>query len=214
MKISVLGTGMVGKAIAVKLATLGHQVTIAGRGAESGELNVWRTPLGISYASYSEARDAPIIFVALNGAVVVDVLRALGDPSLAGKLVIDVSNPLDLSQGGVPTLLAGLSNTTSLGEEIQRLLPQARVVKTLNTMNHLVMVDPGRVPGPHDVFLCGNDAKAKAEVRDLLAEFGWHSPIDLGPIEAARGMEGMMPFWLRAWAALGTADFNYHLARA
>lgn len=213
MKVSVFGTGMVGKTIAARLAGLGHQVTIAGRGAECEELAGWRAPLGIDYAAYHSALDPSTIVVALNGVVVLDVLRALDPSILSGKLVIDVSNPLATSKGGMPTLLTELSNTTSLGEEIQRLLPEALVVKTLNTMNHLLMVDPARIPGPHDVFLCGNDPSAKARVRDLLAEFGWRDPIDLGPIEAARGMEGMMPFWLRAWAALGTADFNYHLAR-
>jgi predicted dinucleotide-binding enzyme len=142
-----------------------------------------------------------------------DAARATGAEALTGKVVIDVTNPLDTSQSGVPVLLPGLSNTTSAGEELQKVFPDARVVKTLNTMNCQVMVAPERVPGLHDVFLCGNDAKAKAQVVALLRSFGWPSPIDLGPIEAARGMEGMMPFWLRLWATFGSADFNYHIAR-
>ena len=213
MQIAVFGTGMVGRTLAGKLAGLGHEVTIAGRGVEADGLADWRAPLGIGYADYAAAAGAEVTILATRGDAVLDAVRAAGPHQFAGRLVIDVTNPLDLSRGGVPVLLPELSNTTSAGEEVQRLLPNAVVVKTLNTMNHLLMVEPARVPAPHDVFLCGNDAEAKARVRALLAQFGWIDPIDLGPIEAARGMEGMMPFWLRAWSALGTADFNYHLAR-
>jgi hypothetical protein len=154
-----------------------------------------------------------MVIFATRGAALLDAARATGAEALAGKVVIDVTNPLATSRSGVPALLPDLSNTTSAGEELQKTFPDARVVKTLNTMNCQVMVAPERVPGLHDVFLCGNDAKAKAQVVALLRSFGWPSPIDLGPIEAARGMEGMMPFWLRLWATFGSADFNYHIAR-
>ena len=112
-----------------------------------------------------------------------------------------------------PTLIPEMSNTTSAGEQLQRRLPEARVVKTLNTMNHLLMVDPSRIAGRHDVFLCGDDDAAKKDVVGLLQEFGWADPIDLGPLAAARGMEGLMPFWFRMWSVVGSPDFNYRIAR-
>lgn len=119
-----------------------------------------------------------------------------------------------MSKGMPPTMIPELSNTTSAGEALQVRLPGAKVVKTLNTMNHEIMVDPARVPGDHDVFLCGDHDAAKADVVSMLAEFGWANPIDLGPLAAARGTEGLMPFWLRMWGAVGNADFNYRIGRA
>ncbi len=151
---------------------------------------------------------------AVNGANIIEVADAVGDAAVAGKTVIDVTNPLDMSNGMPPTLIPELSNTTSAGEALQARLPGAKVVKTLNTMNHQIMVDPTRVPGEHDVFLCGDDEAAKADVAALLNAFGWSDPIDLGPLAAARGTEGLMPFWLRMWGVVGNADFNYRLVRA
>lgn len=214
MKIAVMGTGMVGQALAGKLAELGHDVMMGARDGANPKAVEWAAAHGARNGSYQEAAGfADLVIFAVRGGALLDAAAAAGKNLLQGKVVIDVTNPLDLSGGGVPTLIAGLSNTTSAGEELQRAYPAARVVKALNTVNCEVMVDPARVPGAHDVFLCGNDAAAKAEVVRLLQSFGWPSPIDLGPIEAARGMEGLMPFWLRLWQAIGTADFNYHVAR-
>ena len=112
-----------------------------------------------------------------------------------------------------PTLVPELSNTTSAGEQLQRALPDARVVKTLNTMNDKLMVAPSLIDGAHDVFLCGDHADAKSAVIAMLAEFGWSDPTDLGPLAAARGLEGMMPFWLRMWGVVGSANFNYWIVR-
>jgi predicted dinucleotide-binding enzyme len=154
------------------------------------------------------------VIFAVNGAQVEAVAAAVGDGAVVGKTVIDVTNPLDMSHGMPPVLVPRLSNTTSAGEALQVALPGAKVVKTLNTMNHEIMVDPSRVPGEHHVFLCGDHDDAKADVRGMLAQFGWRDPIDLGPLAAARGTEGMMPFWLRMWAASGSAVFNYRIVRA
>ena len=151
---------------------------------------------------------------AVNGAQIEAVAAVVGDATVAGKTVIDVTNPLDMSQGMPPVLISHLANTYSAGEALQDALPSAKVVKALNTMNHEIMVNPGRIPGEHDVFLCGDHEDAKSDVRSLLAEFGWRDPIDLGPLAAARGTEGMMPFWLRMWGANGSADFNYRIQRA
>lgn len=214
MKIAVMGTGMVGRALAGRLVELGHEVAMGSRSADNPTAVEWSETHGAKSGTYRNvAETAELVLFATNGAALLDAARAAGAPALAGKVVIDVTNPLDTTTGAFPVLIAGMSNTTSAGEMLQAAFPEALVVKTLNTMNCNVMADPSRVPGQHDVFLCGNDAEAKAVVSKLLEDFGWQDPIDLGPIEAARGMEGMMPIWLRLWSALGTADFNYHIAR-
>jgi predicted dinucleotide-binding enzyme len=106
-------------------------------------------------------------------------------------------------------------NTDSLGEQIQRAFPAARVVKALNTVNAQVMVDPAGVGGgDHDLFVCGDDAEAKRQVTDWLGEwFGWRNVVDLGDISTARGTEMLLPLWVRLWAALGTPRFNLKVVR-
>ena len=127
-------------------------------------------------------------------------------------MLIDVANPLDFSQGFPPSL--NPVNTDSLGEQIQRAFPEARVVKTLNTMNASVMVDPASVAGgDHSVFVSGNDADAKGIVSGLLKDFGHRDIIDLGDITTARGAEMVLPIWVRIWGALGTGAFNFKIAR-
>jgi len=149
---------------------------------------------------------------ATAGAGSLDALRSAGASALRGKVLIDIANPLDFSKGMPPTLF--VSNDDSLGETIQRTFPEAKVVKALNTVNANVMVNPGRVPGDHDVFVSGNDTGAKAQVIRLLKdEFGWKSVIDLGDITTARGTESYLHLWLRLYGALQTADFNIHVLR-
>lgn len=212
MKVAVMGTGMVGRSLAGRLSTLGHEVMMGSR--DGSTARAWAEAEGARSGTYTEAAAwGELVIFATRGAALLDAARAAGSGHLDGKVVIDVTNPLDTSGEGLPTLIPALSNTTSAGEELQRAHPGARVVKALNTMTCTVMVDPSRVPGEHDVFLCGNDQAAKAEVEALLGSFGWAAPIDLGPIEAARGLEGLMPFWLRLWRALGTTDFNLRVVR-
>jgi 8-hydroxy-5-deazaflavin:NADPH oxidoreductase len=129
------------------------------------------------------------------------------------KTIVDIANPLDFSHG-VPPALAPVG-TDSLGEQIQRELPQTRVVKALNTVNCEVMVDPARVPGEHDVFVCGDYEDANAQVREVLESFGWppSAILDLGGIAAARGMEGYLLLWLRLWGAIGSGDFNIKVVK-
>lgn len=217
MKYAVLGTGMVGHTLASKLAALGHEVRMGARDATNDAAAQWAAQAGdaAGHGTFADvAAWADRVVVAVNGAHIVSVAQAIPPQAVAGKTLIDVTNPLDGSQGMPPVLVPDLSNTTSAGETLQSLQPEARVVKTLNTMNHQIMVDPERVPGEHDVFLCGDHEDAKGDVREMLAEFGWAAPIDLGPLAAARGMEGMMPFWLRMWGVVGSADFNYRIVRA
>ena len=217
MKYAVLGTGMVGHTLASKLVSLGHEVRMGARDADNEKANAWAVSQG-SHAGHGTFADvagwADRVIVAISGAQIETVAEAVGDSAVAGKTVIDVTNPLDFSHGMPPVLVPHLSNTTSAGEALQAALPSAKVVKALNTMNHEIMVDPTRVSGHHDVFLSGDHDDAKADVCALLAEFGWSDPIDLGPLAAARGTEGMMPFWLRMWGAHGSADFNYSIIRA
>jgi predicted dinucleotide-binding enzyme len=228
MRIAVLGTGMVGQAVAGKLAALGHEVIVGTRDPEATlarsepdylgnpPFKVWReahTEVGLGRPGEAAA-GAELIVNATNGAGSIEMLESAGEDNLAGKVLVDIANPLDSSQGMPPSLF--VSNTDSLGEQIQRRFPQARVVKALNTMNCEVMVDPAKVPGEHDVFVCGEDADAKGQVSELLASFGW--PVervrDLGGISSARGTEMYVALWLRLWGALGTGYFNIAVVRA
>ncbi len=201
MRIGVLGTGMVGRAISGRLAELGHDVRVGSRTEGDG------TVVFADAAAHGE-----LVFNCTNGAASLDALAAAGEENLAGKTLIDVSNPLEFVEG---ELRLSVSNTDSVAERIQRAFPDARVVKTLNTVNCRVMVDPARVPGDHVLFLSGNDAGAKEEARGLLGELGWPAErvLDLGDIASARGAEMYLPLWVRMRTALGTADFNLAIAR-
>jgi len=211
MRFGVLGTGMVGQAIATKLVSLGHEVTMGSRQAGNDKAAAWSAEAGEAghEGSFADAATfGEVVVNATAGAASLDALAAAGADNLANKLLIDVANPLDFS-AGMPPMLA-ISNTDSLGERIQRQFPATSVVKSLNTMNCEVIVEPAKVRGSHNVFLCGNDDSAKAEVKTLLETFGWppDSILDLGDISAARGTEMYLPMWLRIYGALGTGQFN------
>jgi predicted dinucleotide-binding enzyme len=216
MNIGVLGTGMVGTTIASKLVELGHAVKLGARDAKNEKAAAWAKQAAgsASHGTFADsARHGEIVFNCTLGSAALEVLRAAGAENLAGKILIDTSNPLDFSKGMPPTLFSG--NTDSLGEAIQRELPNTKVVKALNTINCHVMVDPSRIPGDHDTFVSGNDAEAKARVIEILRGwFGWKHVIDLGDISTARGTESYLPLWVRLWGALGTPDFNVHIVRA
>lgn len=217
MKIGILGTGTVARTIGARLIALGHEVKIGSRklGNENASAFVEKAGHGASAGTFADAAAfGEIVFLAVAGNAALDVVGGAVGANLVGKILIDVTNPLDFSHGVPPVLIPSLANTTSLGEELQKALPGARVVKSLNTMNADVMVDPGLIEGRHDVFVCGEDAGAKAEVVRLLQSFGWHKPIDLGGISAARGTEAVLPLWLRLWGALGHPRFNFHVAGA
>jgi 8-hydroxy-5-deazaflavin:NADPH oxidoreductase len=212
----VLGTGVVGRAIATKLVEIGHDVTMGSRTAGNEKAVEWAQAAGARAAegTFAQAAEAgEVVFNCTSGAVSLDVLRAAGAGNLAGKVLVDVSNPLDFSRGRPPTL--SVCNTDSVAESIQREFPDARVVKALNTVNNQVMVDPGHLGGAHNLFMCGDDAAAKAQVLDLIEGFGWprDAVIDLGDITAARGMEMYVPLWLRLVGAVGSADFNIAVVR-
>jgi hypothetical protein len=158
------------------------------------------------------AAHGEMVVNATAGGVSLEALELAGEGNLNGKVVMDVSNPLDFSQGMPPTL--AVSNTDSLGEQIQRRFPGAKVVKTLNTMNAYLMVDPAQLAGAdHTVFVSGDDAEAKQAVTELLESFGWTDVIDLGDITTARGTEMLLPVWLRLFGALQKPVFNFKIVR-
>ena len=194
MRIGVLGTGTVGRTIAAKLRELGHDVLVGSRSA------------GDDAVPFPDAAaHGELVFNCTAGAASLEALGAAGEENLTGKVLVDVTLPLDFSQGRVPRLF--VCNDDSLGEQIQRAFPEARVVKTLNTVNASVMVDP--IPATN-LFVCGNEEEAKGEVGELLEAFGWPADaiIDLGDISNARGTEMYLPLWIRLMGALGTARFN------
>jgi 8-hydroxy-5-deazaflavin:NADPH oxidoreductase len=172
MKIAVLGTGMVGNAIASKLVETGHQVMMGSRSANSQAGQAWlRSVAGkAQIGTFADAAAfGEIVFDCTNGANSLTALRQAGAGNLRGKILINVSNPLDFSKGTPPTLT--FCNTDSLGEQVQREFPEARVVKALNTVNCKIMVQPSLLPGDHNLFICGNDALAKAKVTGWLCEW-------------------------------------------
>lgn len=216
MRIGVLGTGMVGRAIATKLVALGHEVMMGSRTPDNEQAAEWvaSAGAGASQGTFADAAAfGELLFNCTAGAASLDAIASAREEDLAGKTLVDVSNGLDFSHGMPPTLL--VSNTDSLGERIQHAFPGARVVKSLNTMNCEVMVDPSKVPGEHDVFLCGDDEGAKAEVTALLKAFGWPADriVDLGDISSARATEMYLPLWLRLRGALQTGQFNIRVVR-
>ena len=216
MRIGVLGTGMVGKTIATKLIALDHAVKMGARSAGNEKALAWvkasNSPRATQGSFAEAAADADLVFNCTAGMASLDALHAAGSENLAGKILVDVSNPLDFSKGMPPTL--SVCNNDSLGEQIQRAFPDAHVVKALNTMTCDLMVKPGLLPGDHDVFMSGNDADAKARLADLLKTgFGWTTIVDLGDITAARGMEMVLPLWLRLYGSLRSPTFNFRIVR-
>jgi predicted dinucleotide-binding enzyme len=225
MKYAVLGTGVVGRTIAARLDELGHAVTIGTRDPEStlarSDVNAmtdapyaeWagQHP-GIGLATFAEAAGAADVVVnATSGDVSIEVLTLAGADQLAGKILIDIANPLDFSQGMPPTLF--VKDTDSLAEQIQRAFPRTHVVKALNTLTADLMAHPANLPEGSSVFVSGDDADAKKTVTVLLEEFGHADVIDLGELSTARGTEMLLPVWLRLMGALGTPYFNFKIVR-
>ncbi len=209
MKVGIFGSGMVGKALGGKLAGLGHDVEISSRHPE--KLQDWLLKVGgrIRVGSLAEvAAHGDLLFNALNGKIALHALSTVDPLDLVGKILVDITNPLVFSPGMPASLF--VSNTDSLGEQIQRLLPNLRVVKTLNTVTASLMVNPRQLAeGDHVIFVSGNDADAKARVIEILTDgFGWKHVIDLGDITTARASEMYLALWLRLWSSLGTGMFN------
>jgi predicted dinucleotide-binding enzyme len=211
MRIGVLGTGTVGCTLGSALVEGGHDVRMGSRSPGNESAVAWVAEAGgrASEGTFADAAGfGELVVNATAGAASLEALDAAGGEQLAGKVLVDVSNPLDFSAGMPPTLT--VCNDDSLGERIQRAFADVHVVKTLNTVTAAVMVQPGLVPGRHTLFVCGDDAGAKAQVSELLQGFGWPADaiLDLGDITAARAMEMYLPLWLRLYGATGTPILN------
>ncbi len=226
MKIGILGTGMVGQVLASAIIAKGHDVMIGTRDVAkslaSSQPNAMGMPAfgtwhkdnqSVKVGTFAEtAAFGELLLLATNGSGTLPALELAGANNLNGKTVIDISNPLDFSNGMPPSLF--VSNTDSLGEQIQRAYPNAKIVKSLNTMAAFFMLNPNYgVGGDHTVFLSGNDEGAKTQVRTFLEAFGWKDILDLGDIKTARGVEMILPLWLSAWGKLGNTPFQFKIAR-
>jgi len=227
MNIGVLGTGGVGQTIALKLSQIGHAVMIGTRDVEKTLANTQPDGYGnppfsawvkanpnIKLGSFAEsAQFGEVIINATAGHSTITALEAAGEANLSGKIIIDISKPLDFSKGMPPSLF--VSNTDSLAEQIQARFPSAKVVKTLNTLTSALMVNPSALAdGDHHIFVSGNDADAKEVVIEYLKTwFGWKNIINLGDITTARGTEMLLPVWVRLWGVLGTGMFNFKIVQ-
>lgn len=218
MNIGVLGTGMVGDAIGTKLVQLGHNVKMGSRTANNEKSAAWVQKNGAlsSQGTFTDAAHfaSEFIFNCTSGAGSLDALRSAGAKNLSEKILIDISNPLDFSKGFPPSLT--VTNTDSLGEQIQRAFPDLKVVKALNTLSNPLMVNPMLVNnGNHTLPICGNDEGAKTKVVSLLNTFGWKTEniLDLGDLSAARGMEAWLLLWVRLFGKLQTPMFQMSIVK-
>jgi 8-hydroxy-5-deazaflavin:NADPH oxidoreductase len=226
MKIGILGSGVVGRTLAAAFAARGHAVVVGGRdkaallarteppprGGQS--FSAWRAEHPeVDVGTFADAAaHGEILVNATAGNASLSALKLAGEMNLDGKVLMDLSNPLDFSRGFPPTL--SVSNTDSLGEQIQRAFPKVKVVKTLNTVTAALMVEPGQLAGDHAIFVCGNDPEAKKNVILVLAQwFGWKQVIDLGDITSARATEMYLPLWLRLMSAQGSPLFNIRVVK-
>ena len=215
MRIGILGTGVVGKTLGTRLAKLGHDVRMGSRtaGGEKAKAFVKEAGAKSSEGTFADAAaHGDIVFNCTSGGASLEALNSAGAQNLQGKVLVDVSNPLDFSKGMPPTFL--VCNTDSLGEQIQRAFPMTKVVKSLNTVTAAVMADPSIGPGVHTMFVSGNDERAKAEVISILKTgFGWKEVMDLGDITGARAQEMHLALWVRLYAKLQTPNLNVYVAR-
>jgi 8-hydroxy-5-deazaflavin:NADPH oxidoreductase len=226
VKIAVLGTGIVGRTLAGGAARSGHDVVVGTRDPQATLARTEGDAMGnppysawqeehpdIALLPFPEAAErSELVINATSGEGAVEAVRLAGAERLAGKVLVDVSNPLDFSAGFPPHVT--VDDTGSLAEQLQAGAPDARVVKTLNTVTAALMVDPGALGGgDHTIFLSGDDAEAKATAAELLRGFGWRDVVDLGDLSTARGTELLIPLWLRLMGALGAPAFNFKVVR-
>ncbi len=213
MKIGVLGTGEVGKTLGGAFVALGHEVKMGSRDARNEKAIAWAKELGpkASVGTFADAASfGEIIVLATQGVANDAALRSVGADRFRGKVVIDATNPLDNSKGFPPTL--AVAGTDSGGEQVQRLLPGAEVVKAFNTVGSAHMFRPTFPGGPPDMFICGNSDGAKKKVAGILEQFGW-GVIDLGGIQASRYLEPMCMAWVLYGARTNTWNHAFKLLR-
>jgi predicted dinucleotide-binding enzyme len=204
-RVGVIGSGAVGRALAAGFAAYGHEVTIGTRDPEANEdLQAWAAQHdGVAVGHFVAAAEAgEIVVLATRGTAVEQAIATAGSQHFAGKVVIDATNPLDFSGGG---MALAVGHTDSGGEIVQRTIPDARVVKAFNTVNAGLMVDPQLPGGPHPMFIAGNDAEAKATVAEILDELGWRA-FDVGGIERSRELEAFVLLWVAIGQRRGAWD--------
>lgn len=225
--IGILGTGAVGQTIAAKLVELGNQVMIGTRDVGKTQAQKERTAMGgapfsewhkqhagVKLGTFQDAaKFGDPVFLCLKGDAALGALSLAKAENFKGKTVIDITNPLDFSRGMPPFLVPQYSNTNSLGEEVQKALPGANVVKSLNIVNCEVMVNAKKSGGDSTMFVAGNNAGAKEETKAILQQFGWKDIMDLGDISGARGMEMMLPVWVRIWATTQNGYIGFKIVR-
>jgi hypothetical protein len=212
MRVAIVGTGGVARQLGGDLAGRGHDVVLGSRDpAATAAKEEWQG-IDLRLAPLADlAVGADLVINATNGQGSLDALASVG-PSLDDKVLLDLTNPLDFSQGFPPTLT--VKDTDSLAEQIQRAHPTTRVVKSLNTLANSVMLHPERVGGGDtSVFVAGDDAEARTMVANLLRDFGWTDVIEFDSLTAARGLEMWLPLWVRLMGTLGTAEFNLKIVR-
>jgi 8-hydroxy-5-deazaflavin:NADPH oxidoreductase len=233
MKIAIFGTGMVGQTLAAALVSKGHSIIIGTRDVQKSLATSapngfgmpafgtwWKANTQINtqlqIATFAEAAaNTELLINATSGAVVIDILKNVPKSSYDKKVMIDAANALDFSKGMPPRVSIVDTAGASIGERLQEAYPGLKVVKALNTITAFAMLNPSLVPGGDStLFMCGNDADAKATVLSLLQSYGWKDVIDLGDISNSGATELMMPVWLRIWGKLGqTTVFNYKIVR-
>jgi 8-hydroxy-5-deazaflavin:NADPH oxidoreductase len=209
MQIAILGTGAVGPALGRAFSDAGHDVVIGTRDPQQTKRREQWASVDLPIAAYEDL-DAEVFINATNARGSLPALQAVGE-ALNGKVVIDAANPLDSSQGFPPSLF--VSNTDSLAEQLQRELPEARIVKMFNTVNNQVMINPSGLDSDTTIFVAGNDSAARQTASSLAADLGWTDVFDLGDLTAARGLEMYLPLWIRIRSQLGRANFNIKLIR-
>lgn len=212
-RVGVIGSGPVGRRLAAGFAERGHDVAIGTRDPENPDLHAWLDAEGgprVRAATLAEtAASSELLVLATMGTAVIDVLGQIGAEAFAGKVVIDATNPLDFSGGPPPTLFVG--HTDSLGERVQRAIPDAKVVKAFNTIGNASFVHPSFAGGTPTMFICGDDEDAKATVAEILADFGWSPPVDIGGIEGARELESLCILWVKIGFGRGAWDHGFAL---
>jgi predicted dinucleotide-binding enzyme len=211
-RVGVLGTGEVGRRLAAGFRTRGHDVMIGSRDPGKPELREWLSGdgAGIEAGTFAQAAEhGELLALAVLGNAAEDAITDAGPQNFTGKVVIDAMNPLDFS-GGFPPKLS-ITGEDSLGERVQRALPDAKVVKAFNTIGNAYFVDPVFSDGEPTMLIAGEDEEAKRTVGDVLADFGWSDTVDIGGIEGARELEAICIAWVKIGGKRGAWDHGFKL---
>jgi predicted dinucleotide-binding enzyme len=211
-RVGVLGSGEVGRRLAAGFHSRGHNVMIGSRDPSKPELREWLSGdgAGIEAGTFAEsAAHGELLALAVLGDAAAEAIADAGPENFSGKVVIDAMNPLDFSAGFPPKL--SIAGEDSLGEQVQRALPDAKVVKAFNTIGNPYFVDPVFGEGQPTMLIAGNDGDGKRIVGDVLADFGWPDPVDIGGIEGSRELEAICIVWVKIGGARGAWDHGFKL---